>query len=336
MSAVSRCFLAMGTYVAIAVPCSPRRRRRAAAAVDEIQQAMAGFGHDAWAFGGGELARVNRTLLGGGVAAVPARLRPLFARAWALRELTGGRFEPRLGALVRLWGFDGVAQSRAALPGASARARALAALRRAPAYDGSAHYGPAPGVAWDFGGIGKGYIVDLALAHLRERGFAGASIDAGGHIATRGERGARPWRVGIRAPGTRAVRLVATLDACNEAIVTHGQDQRCFTHRARRYGHLLDPATGAPAAGLRSLTVVHADGALADAAGAALFVAGARWPALAAAWGLDRVLAVTAGGALYATPALAPRLRPPPDISGEASWTQPIPIAPEGRCSAAD
>jgi thiamine biosynthesis lipoprotein len=71
-----------------------------------------------------------------------------------------------------------------------------------------------------------------------------------------------------------------------------------------------------PAEGLRSVTVVHEDGCLAEAAGAALFVAGpAGWQALAARLGLDQVLVLTTAGEVLATPRLAARLQPQPGIT---------------------
>jgi thiamine biosynthesis lipoprotein len=167
-------------------------------------------------------------------------------------------------------------------------------------------------VAWDSGAIGKGYIAELALDWLRHRGFGDALLNAGGHVAARGRRGARRWRIGVRDPRPPAgqVPLIAELEIDDEAVVTHGDDQRYFEHGGRRYSHLLDPRTGWPASGLRSLTVVHRDGVLADAGGAALFAAGPEgWRALAARLGLDQVLVLTESGELQSTERLATRIR---------------------------
>ncbi|HET8882726.1 MAG TPA: FAD:protein FMN transferase, partial [Solimonas sp.] len=107
-----------------------------------------------------------------------------------------------------------------------------------------------------------------------------------------------------------APRLLATLDASDEAVITHGDDQRYFEFDRRRYSHLLDPRSGWPAQGLRSLTVVHRDASIADAAGGALFVAGAAgWRRLAARMKIDQVLVLTDRDELLATEALAARLR---------------------------
>ncbi|MGQ0530374.1 MAG: FAD:protein FMN transferase, partial [Panacagrimonas sp.] len=78
----------------------------------------------------------------------------------------------------------------------------------------------------------------------------------------------------------------------------------------QRYSHILDPRSGMPAQGLRSLTVVHSDGTLAEAGGAALFVAGRdKWPLLARKLGLSQVLAQTDDGEVQVSPVLAARLQ---------------------------
>lgn len=307
-------FFAMGTEVTVTVALGgPRARRDAAiAAIADLERRIQDFGRQWWAWGDGALAAINRQLDGGGVAQIPPSMRGLFARAWAVRQATGGLFDPRVATLVRLWGFHDMAALRDAPPDDASLESALVALRRAPGYDGGATYGPAPGVGWDFGGIGKGWIVDLALDRLRELGFPDAIVDAGGNLAVRGARGDRPWRIGIRHPRpTAASPMLASMIARDEAVNTHADDQRGFDHAGVRYGHILDPSRGRPARELCSVTVVHPDGTLAEAGGAALYVAGRHgWRRLARKLGLHQVMVVTAEGEVQVTGALAARLKP--------------------------
>lgn len=304
-------YLAMGTTITVTVVSNRRSRREVDRVIADVQREMITFGREAWAWGPGALSAFNQKLLAGRAANVPPVLKDLFAKAWAIREACCGRFEPRVAALVRLWGFDDPARLRSVPPEADAIEALVEALHAAPAYHGGASYGPAPNVAWDFGAIGKGFIVDQMLDLLARAGFPDATIDAGGHVGTRGYRDGRPWRVGIRDPfdGGEQEYVLASVQPGERSVVTHGDEQRAFEHQGRRYSHLLDPLSGWPAEGLRSLTVVHADGAMADAAGAALFVAGPQhWPALAHQLGLDRVLALTREGEAQVTPMLAAEL----------------------------
>jgi len=319
---VRHSFLAMGTDVMVTL--APRRRhliRKARNAIADVQMLIREFGHDGWAWGSGELGRFNRSLAAGETPELPATLKPIFDRAWDIRQASGGRYEPRIAGLVHLWGFDDPARLREQPPTPAEIEQRLAQMREAPPYDPDAsHYGPAPGVGWDFGGIAKGYIVDRALDLLREAGFGDATVDAGGNVSARGRKHDRAWLIGIRKPldpgdDADAPSLLAALAVDDEAVNTHGDDQRFFIHEGRRYAHLLDPLSGMPVQGLRSLTVVHRDGMLAEAGGAALFVAGASaWPALARTLGIDQVLAVLSDGRIVATPKLAGRLRIEPGV----------------------
>ncbi|MGH8444388.1 MAG: FAD:protein FMN transferase [Solimonas sp.] len=315
-SPLQRRFLAMGTFVTVTVMVEPRGRVAADAAIGAVEQALHEFGRDAWAWGNGELAQFNRRLAAGQQVRVPASLQPLFDSAWQVRQRSGGLFEPRVASLVRLWGFDDIARLRDEPPAQIEIDALLAALHAAPDYDGDVLYGPARSVGWDFGGIGKGYIVDRMLELLAARGYPNASIDAGGNLAVRGQRNERAWRIGIRDPrSAETPSLLATLDACDEAVITHGDDQRYFEYGGKRYAHLLDPRTGWPSQGLRCLTVVHPDAAYADAAGGALYVAGSGgWRALAMRLGLTQVLALTEQDELLATPTLAARLKATPGV----------------------
>jgi thiamine biosynthesis lipoprotein len=306
-----RCFPALGTQATLTL-ATTRPAAEAEVALTAAQGAIEAFGEDGWAWGRGALGAFNRALAAGSAVEIPAAMRPLFARAWALHRVSDGLYEPRIGALVRLWGFDDCVRLRQSPPPLEEIAPLLQALRAAPPYVEDQPYGPAPQLCWDFGGIAKGYLIDEVLGLLAARGFADASVDLGGNLAVRGARGGTPWRIGLREPGSdpEAPRLLGVIEAHDEAVNTHGDDQRVFEHAGRRYAHLLDPVSGWPAQGLRALTVVHADGCRAEALGAALFVAGAeRWPQLALRWGLTQVLAVTADGELQATPALAARLQ---------------------------
>lgn len=311
---VERHFLAMGTAILVAVDAGDASRCAAAEqAIAEVCKLLFEFGREGWAWGSGALARFNRDLEAGNAARVPDLLRPLFAQAWSIRQASGGLFEPRIGALVRLWGFDDPSHIRSAPPPQQQIAASLSAVYVAPPYDGGEIHAAAPGVMWDLGGIGKGYIVDIALDWLRQCGFPDAIINAGGNVAARGRRGDRAWHVGVRDPraATELPRLLASLDVGDESVITHGDDQRYFEHQGRRYAHILHPHSGEPARGLRSLTVVHRDGTLADGGGAALFVAGPRgWPQLARKLGIGQVLAVDEDGVVSATARLAARLRP--------------------------
>lgn len=135
------------------------------------------------------------------------------------------------------------------------------------------------GPGLDFGGAAKGLALDRAVAVLSANpAVEGALVSAGSSTVA---LGAKPdgsdWRIGIedpREPGR--VLAAATAPAGPLWVSTSGDYQQYFERDGVRYHHILDPATGRPAAGLRSITVIGADtsGLATDILSTALFVAG--------------------------------------------------------------
>jgi thiamine biosynthesis lipoprotein len=115
---------------------------------------------------------------------------------------------------------------------------------------------PRAGMQLDFGGFVKEYAADRAAELSRARGARHGLVDLGGDLAVIGPHpDGKPWVVGIRDPrapeGAMAcVRLSAG------GIATSGDYERCMVVDGVRYTHVLDPRTGRPVTGLRSVSVV--------------------------------------------------------------------------------
>jgi thiamine biosynthesis lipoprotein len=109
----------------------------------------------------------------------------------------------------------------------------------------------------DPSGYVKGWSVEVASQRLFERGSTSHYINAGGDIRMRGHHPeGGPWRVGIRHPW-EADKVSWVLAMHDGAIATSGTYERGH--------HVINPRTRTPARGLRSVTVVGPDLALADA-----------------------------------------------------------------------
>jgi len=130
-----------------------------------------------------------------------------------------------------------------------------------------------PGVRINLGGIAKGYSVERVVALLAGQGIEHASVTAGGDTRILGDRRGKPWIVGIRHPDNETA-VVTRLPVINEAISTSGDYERFFIEDGKRYHHILNPASGKPTEGVRSVTVLGPDGTLTDGLSTSLFVAG--------------------------------------------------------------
>ena len=118
----------------------------------------------------------------------------------------------------------------------------------------------------DPSGYVKGWAVEEAAWRLDTAGARNYWINAGGDIVARGHAApGRPWRVGIRHPD-QADRVAAVLAVSDRAVATSGAYERG--------GHIIDPRSGRPATGLRSVTVVGPGLAFTDAYATAVYAMG--------------------------------------------------------------
>jgi thiamine biosynthesis lipoprotein len=205
----------------------------------------------------------------GDLAVAPETLE-ILAQGLEVGKASDGAFDMTLGRLKALWGF-GSAHPR--LPAPSEIEAALAA-------SGQGVLAVADGRvikrtnAWiDLGGIAKGYIIDRAVAVLKQAGVTCAAVNAGGDLRLIGQRAAA-WRIGIRHPRQVDVLLATLVLKEPLAVVTSGDYERFFEQNGVRYHHLFDPTTGMPARRCQSVTVVSRQAVWADALATAVFVLG--------------------------------------------------------------
>ncbi|RYZ00374.1 MAG: FAD:protein FMN transferase [Chitinophagaceae bacterium] len=223
-----------------------------------------------------DAARINAAA---GLRPVPVapEVYALIERSIGISRLTQGAFDISYGALdKRLWNFD---RALDALPD-RATARRLVRLidyrkvRLDPAA-GTVFLEEA-GMRIGFGGIGKGYAAERAKSLLQDLGVASGVVNASGDLCAWGcQPDGRPWTVGIASPGDRSRPLVQ-LPLRDAAIATSGDYEKFVIIGGRRYSHTIDPRTGYPVAGIKSVSVVCANAELADALATPVLVMGVR------------------------------------------------------------
>ncbi len=128
----------------------------------------------------------------------------------------------------------------------------------------------------DFGGFGKGYIVDSVTDELARR-YPHVLVDAGGDIAVRGSdvgRGENGWIIDVEHPATRESSGIL-LRITDAAVATSGRNRRTWNVDGRVKHHLIDPSTGEPSmSDLLSLTVIAPGCETADTLAKTLFLMG--------------------------------------------------------------
>lgn len=259
-----------------------------------------------------ELSALNASIAAGKTHVVTPELADLVADAQRLSLIGDALFDPGIGGLIRLWGFQSE-EFKSVLPDPVALA-AWRAARPGMAdldLDGLQVRSRNRAVALDFGGYLKGVALDRAALILHQQGVNNALINIGGNVIALGTKNGQPWRVGIQHP--RRPGPLATIELRDgEAIGTSGDYQRYFELNGRRYCHLLDPRNGEPVMHTQSLSVLitprAAAGTLSDMASKPLFIAGTGWPTLAKKLAIEQVLRIDAEGRVHVSAALHGRL----------------------------
>ena len=260
-----------------------------------------------------ELMDLNQAIAAGRPHTVTPELAAFIEEAQALAAQGEHLFDPGIGELIKLWGFQSDEFATKLPPEDELQAwrKQHPSIADLSVRDNivSSHNGH---VALDFGGYLKGVALDRAAAILRSQGVNNALINIGGNVMALGSKEGRPWRVGIqhpRQPGPLAT--VALHDG--EAIGTSGDYQRYFELDGQRYPHLLDPRSGRPAQHTEAVTVLvpagPKAGTLSDATSKPIFIAGdGQWREMARKMNMPLVLRVDREGRIQLTKALRERL----------------------------
>ena len=221
-----------------------------------------------------ELSMINRNA---GIA--PVHVSPetlyLIEKALYVAKRSGGAFDPTIGPVMKLWDFHkqikpSDADIKKSLP--------LVSYQRVKVdRDRATVFLPVKGMLLDLGGIAKGYAADLAVETLKKQGIQAGIVAIAGDIRTFGRKpDGKPWNIGIRNPRQTGSsdEIIATIPLSGKAVSTAGDYERFFIMNGKRYHHIMDPATGYPAQGTRSVSVVADLGVYADGFDNAIFVLG--------------------------------------------------------------
>lgn len=188
-------------------------------------------------------------------------------------ELTDGAFDVTCGAAVELWGI-GTKNPRVPTDDELAAVKNFVGYKHLHLRDGKAQL-DLRGVKINLGGVAKGYGVDLARKIFAEHGIRDGLIDFGtSTIFAVGRK-----KIGIKNPAAPD-ELAEIVELKNAALSTSGDYEKFFVAEGRRYHHIIDPKTCAPADNEFSSISVVIDGrtencaTVADILSTAFFVAG--------------------------------------------------------------
>lgn len=198
----------------------------------------------------------------------------LTERAIALSKATNGAFDISFAAMDRIWKFDG---SMSEMPSPAAIKKSVEKV----GYQNiildkvqSTVFLKLPGMKIGFGALGEGYAADKCRELMLNKGIDAGIVNASGDMSTWGKQpSGKKWTVGITNP-LNEDKFLTVLPLLNSAVVTSGSYRKFVEFNGKRYAHIINPATGYPATGLISVTILGPSAELANGLSTSIMVLG--------------------------------------------------------------
>lgn len=224
-----------------------------------------------------ELSQLNRAA-GGPPRAVSPLLADAITAALAAAESTGGLVDPTMGRLIERIGYSVTfAELAPDGPGIEVEVRAAPGWQTVSNDRANGTVQIPETVAIDLGAVGKAWAADRAASLAAQRTGCGVLVECGGDVALAGPPPLTGWCIRVaERPGAVSWQDVLAFDG---GVATSGTASRAWQRGGRVYHHILDPATGLPAASpWRTVSVAAASCTEANTAATAAILLGHRAP----------------------------------------------------------
>lgn len=121
------------------------------------------------------------------------------------------------------------------------------------------------GMRIGFGGIGKGYAAEMGKRLLLNRGVKSGVVNASGDLTTWGNQAdGKPWTIGIANPDNARLPF-SYMNISNISVATSGNYEKFVSIGGKKYSHTINPKTGMPVTGIKSVTIICPNAEIADA-----------------------------------------------------------------------
>jgi thiamine biosynthesis lipoprotein len=199
----------------------------------------------------------------------------LISRSLKISSLTQGAFDITYGSIdKRLWNFD---KEMISLPDEKTAKELVRLINYKNVLlnkENTTVFLKEKGMRIGFGGIGKGYAAEKAKQLLRQKGVKSGIVNAAGDLTTWGRQpNGKPWTIGIANPDA-AQHAFSSLNITDMSIATSGNYEKFVTINGKKYSHTIDPKTGLPVSGIKSVTIINQNAEIADAMATPVMIMG--------------------------------------------------------------
>jgi thiamine biosynthesis lipoprotein len=199
----------------------------------------------------------------------------IIQRSLRISALTDGAFDISYGSIdKRFWNFD---KEMTSLPDAKAAKESVKLINYKNIVldtENLTVFLKEKGMRIGFGGIGKGYAAEQAKQLLIKKGVKSGIVNAAGDLTTWGNQpNGEPWTIGIADPNAQN-KAFSYINISEVAVATSGNYEKYVIIDGKKYSHTIDPKTGFPVSGIKSVTIICPNAELADAMATPITVLG--------------------------------------------------------------
>ncbi len=199
----------------------------------------------------------------------------LIQRSVHISKITQGAFDLSYGSIDKsLWNFD---KTMTQLPSSATALKMVYLINYNNIIldaENQTVFLKEKGMRIGFGGIGKGYAAEMAKKVLLKNNVKSGIINASGDLTAWGNQAnGKPWTIGIANPDLPA-NAFSYLEISEKAIATSGNYEKYVLINGKKYSHTIDPKTGLPVSGIKSVTVISNNAEFADAMATPIAVMG--------------------------------------------------------------
>ena len=231
----------------------------AVAEISRIEKLLTTFSNDSVTFQINENAGIQPVV-------VPKEVFDLIFRCQMISKMTQGAFDISYGSIdKKFWNFD---LNMTSLPDKDLAKKAVELIN----YENiilnetdKTVFLKNKGMRIGFGGIGKGYAAECAKKILQQNGIESGIVNAAGDLTAWGyQENGEAWTIGIADPNKKE-SVFSTFNITNTSVATSGNYEKYVLIDGKKYSHTIDPKTGYPISGIKSVTIIAENAEIADA-----------------------------------------------------------------------
>ena len=201
----------------------------------------------------------------------------LIQRSLKISNLTQGAFDITYGSIDKsLWNFD---TKMTSLPDKDTAKNMVKLIDYQKVMLNKNDYSVLlkdVGMRIGFGGIGKGYAAEMAKQLMIREGVKSGVVNASGDLTTWGNQpDGKQWTIGIADPNHKN-KTFSSINISNMAVATSGDYEKFVMINDKRYSHTINPKTGLPITGIKSVTIIAPNTELADSLATPVMVMGVK------------------------------------------------------------